>query len=145
MNLKIDFKSHRSKYQIFNHLTFFPNAPFWAPPSPWKRHKTSAFLFSGGSKEKIGKKRVKLKFSLTYLHVTNFKYLHPILDTAEANVSLNLYNTISKSWNIAATLPSYIWKLLTHSFPMHPFSNPWKHGFLMFSGGRKKAHRERLG
>ena len=37
---------------------------------------------------------------------------------------------------------------LTHLFPMHSFSTPWKHQktlqFLMFSGGRERVHRERM-
>ena len=38
---------------------------------------------------------------------------------------------------------------LTHSFPKHPFSTPWKHqktyGFQMFSGGRERVHWEQMG
>ena len=40
-------------------------------------------------------------------------------------------------------------KVTTHSFPMHPFSTPENirkpYDFLMFSGGRKIAHWERMG
>ena len=39
--------------------------------------------------------------------------------------------------------------LLTHSFPMHPFSTPRNIrkplAFLMFSGGRERVHWERMG
>ena len=40
----------------------------------------------------------------------------------------------------------WYWKaLLTHSFPMHPFSTPWKHlMFLMFSGYRKRVYWEQM-
>ena len=38
---------------------------------------------------------------------------------------------------------------LTHLFPIHPSSTPWKHqktqhGFLMFSGGRERVHWEKM-
>ena len=34
----------------------------------------------------------------------------------------------------------FVTSYLTHSFPMHPFSIPWKHyGFLMFSGVRERV------
>ena len=33
---------------------------------------------------------------------------------------------------------------LTHFFPMHPFSNTFFYGFLMFSGGRERVHWERM-
>ena len=36
---------------------FFNNVPFW---SPWEHQKIKGFLFSGGSKGNIGKKRVNL-------------------------------------------------------------------------------------
>ena len=43
-------------------------------------------------------------------------------------------------------------KILTHLFPIHPFSSAWKHkkiqGFLMFSGGtggRERVHWEKMG
>ena len=38
---------------------------------------------------------------------------------------------------------------LTHLFPMHSFSTPWKHqktlSFLMFSGGRERVPWEQMG
>ena len=39
--------------------------------------------------------------------------------------------------------------MLTHLFPMHPFSSPENirkpYGFLMFSGGRERMHWEEMG
>ena len=35
--------------------------------------------------------------------------------------------------------------LLTHLFPMHPFSIPWKHRKTVRSGGREKLHWEQMG
>ena len=39
--------------------------------------------------------------------------------------------------------------LLTHSFPVHPFSTPWKYQktvrFLMFSVGRERVYSKRMG
>ena len=38
------------------------------------------------------------------------------------------------------------WKLLTHSFPMHPFSTPWKHQkTLRFSDVLRRQRKDALG
>ena len=53
----------------------------------------------------------------------------------------NFWNKLSDFWFGDWVRQSY-W--LTHTFPMHPFSNLWR-GFLMFSGGRERVHWERMG
>ena len=45
--------------------------------------------------------------------------------------------------------PDNVWDKLTYSFPMHPFSTPWKHQkterFWCFQGGRERVHWEWMG
>ena len=41
--------------------------------------------------------------------------------------------------------PFTVYAHLTHSFPMHPFSTPWKHQkTVRFSGSRERVHWERM-
>ena len=55
-------------------------------------------------------------------------------------------HSILKQYHFAILIHSFSMHL-THSFPMHPFSTPWKHlkTFVMFSGGRERVHWENMG
>ena len=64
-----------------------------------------------------------------------FKFLQIAQDLNKIN-RITTINILKIHWKVTI--------ILTHSFPMHPFSTPWKTcGFLMFSGGRERLHWER--
>ena len=74
---------------IFN--PFLPDVPFW---SPWKHQKTFDFLmFSGGSKEDIGKKRVNKtllwKILKYLLKLCLIKYKHMLYKNVTSSYFLN--------------------------------------------------------
>ena len=118
--------------------SFLPNVPFW---SPWKHLKTKDFvMFSGGSKENIGKKRVKTnKFSNFLLIPLNAK------STSQRHQSTmrfaNQLIRFSMVWTLALKWLRYIERfsealivsvntsvsnfLLTHFTRMCHFYTPW--------------------
>ena len=62
-----------------------------------------------------------------------------------ANTKISLKVFFKKFSALSETFPKFLAESnFTHPFPLHPFSNPWKHqktvGFLMFSGGREQVH-----
>ena len=99
-------------WQIFVN-TFLPNVHFWPP---WKHQKTCGFfMFSGGSKENIGKKRVK--------HIG--KEDECINELLYFMMTKNV-NSISRSYH--KTYWEYI--KIQKNFYMRPifsFYAPWKH------------------
>ena len=83
-------------------------------------------------------------FSSVYLNFTYMKYVilfFPYFDWAwnsSIHENIEIYN-----YNYKIIILIYT---LTHSFPVHPFSNHWKpYGFLMFSGARERVHWEQMG
>ena len=50
---------------------------------------------------------------------------------------------LEKSKSAFVDIMSIIIKVLTHSFPMHPFSTPWKHGTI-FNFSNKSEWRKVL-
>ena len=63
------------------------------------------------------------------------------------SVSERLHSLQKSSKYVSEVSSAYLTFIvpLTHLFPMHPFSTPWKlEGFLMFSAGRERMHWKQM-
>ena len=115
-------------WQIFVN-TFLPNVHFWPP---WKHQKTCGFfMFSGGSKENIGKKRVK------HIGKENECINELLYFMTTKNV-----NSISRSyhktyWEYIKIQKNFYMANILFLCTLKASENE---GFLSFSGGIEKKH-----
>ena len=90
------------------------------------------------------KKLLTLCFRTKILTKNNTSFLTWRTSIVDLAMSVDQFHSFSFKFNHLEHMHSYNW--LTHSFPMHPFSTPWKHQkTVRFSGGRENVHWEKMG